>query len=86
MNTYVERNHETKAYSTAPHSPRIANSELDTDRKRWLQEYSHRLLKLWLQWQTTLGITCTYAEKIKEDLAVFYEDPLKRMFIEATYC
>ena len=84
MNTYVETSHETKECSTAPHSPRIANS--DTDKKRWLQEYSNRLLKLWLQWQTTLGVTSTYAEKIKEDLAVFYEDPLKRMFIEATYC
>ena len=38
----------------------------------------------WLQWQTPLGIAPAYAEQIERDLAAFYEDPLKRVFIETT--
>ncbi|MFC1635816.1 hypothetical protein ACFL5Z_13335 [Planctomycetota bacterium] len=52
----------------------------------WIQDHAKRILRLWSQWQTPLGIACTYAEQIREDLAEFYDDPLKRMFIETTYC
>jgi len=85
MDTYVETGCATKGYGTSSHSSRRTNAELDIRKKKWLQKYSRRLLRGWLQWQTPLGIACAYAERIKEDLAEHYEDPLKRMFIETTY-
>ena len=54
-------------------------------RDKWLQKYSQRLLRIWLRRQTPLGVACTYTAHIKEDLAEFYEDPLKKKFIETTY-
>lgn len=56
-----------------------------TARESWLQEYAGRILGHFLQWQTPLGIAPAYAGKVKSDLAEFYDDPLKRMFIEATF-
>jgi hypothetical protein len=32
-----------------------------------------------------IASACTYTAHIKEDLAEFYEDPLKKKFIETTY-
>jgi hypothetical protein len=86
MSTYVETNCETKGFSTGIHCPAKTNTESDIGKKKWIQRYSRRLLRLWLQWQTPLGVACAYTEQIKKDLATFYEDPLKRMFIETTYC
>ena len=54
-------------------------------REEWIQHYADRMLKLWLKWQTRLGVACDYVERLKADLAEFYDEPLKRMFIEATY-
>ena len=66
---------------------RVATSEEnDIARDRWIHIYSNRLLRHWLRQQTPFDITCAYTTQIKEDLADFYEDPLKRMFIETTYC
>lgn len=56
-----------------------------TEREKWTQKYAVRILKLWLRWQTPLGVAGAYATKIRNDLVEFYEDPLKRLFIEATY-
>ena len=65
---------------------KAAKSEMNnTTKDKWLQKYSHRILRLWLQRQATFGITSTYATQIEADLAEFYEDPLKRKFIETTY-
>jgi hypothetical protein len=52
---------------------------------KWLQKYSHQLLRLWLQRQTPFGVAGNYTAQIEEDLAEFYENPLKRKFIETTY-
>jgi hypothetical protein len=57
----------------------------DITREKWIHIYSLKLLKLWLQQQTPFEIACNYTAQIKEDLADFYEHPLKRRFIEATY-
>jgi hypothetical protein len=62
----------------------MANED-NTDKDKWLRKYSNRLLGLWLQQQTPFGITCSYKTQIKEDLAEFYADPLKKKFIEKTY-
>ncbi len=57
----------------------------DIAKKKWVQKYSHRLIRLWLRQQTPFGVARAYAEHIKECLTEFYEDPLKRTFIETTY-
>jgi hypothetical protein len=75
----------TKVDGTDLRYPQRANVESDIGKKKWLQEYSRRLLRLWLQWQSPLGVTSTYVEQIEEDLAKFYDEPLKRIFIETTY-
>ncbi len=51
----------------------------------WLRKYTSQMLGHWSQWQTPLGVARAYAGQIKKDLAKFYDDPLKRMFVEATY-
>ena len=69
--------------SVCSYNPQIQTSE--TDKEKWLQKYASRILTIWSQWQTPLGVTCNYTDKIKSDLVGFYDDPLKRLFIEATY-
>lgn len=86
MSTHVETICKTKRYGTISHNSERAQTELDIGKEKWLQKYSRRLLRSWHQWQTPLGVASAYAEKIRDDLAEFYDDPLKRMFIEATYC
>ena len=58
---------------------------LDKNKEKWLQKYASRILMVWSQWQSPLGITRNYTNKIKTDLVSFYDDPLKRMFIEMSY-
>jgi hypothetical protein len=43
------------------------------------------MLRLWVRWQTPLGVAPGYAARLEKDLAECYEHPLKRMFIETTY-
>lgn len=59
--------------------------ELATFKGKWVQEYADRILRQFLRWQTPLGVARTYTGKLKEELSAFYDDPLKRLFIEATY-
>jgi len=67
-------------------SQKVSQSrEIDITRDKWIHIYSLNLLRLWLQQQPPFDIAFTYTAQIKEDLADFYEDPLKRKFIEATY-
>ena len=61
------------------------NTQSNLSKRLWVQKYSHRLLKLWLRWQSPLGIARTYIEQIEKDLAKYYDEPLKRIFIEKTY-
>lgn len=60
-------------------------SQLHMCKEEWIQHYAERMLKLWLVWQTRLGVARDYVEQVKADLAELYEEPLKRMFIERTY-
>ncbi|MHC4461865.1 MAG: hypothetical protein ACYS30_10595 [Planctomycetota bacterium] len=55
------------------------------NKETWIEHYAGRMLKLWLQWQTPLGVSCDYVRQLEKDLANFYEKPLKRVFIETTY-
>ena len=61
------------------------NAQSNISKKIWVQKYSYRMLKLWLRWQSPLGIARTYIEQIEKDLAEYYDEPLKRIFIETTY-
>ena len=85
MKTYVEENSITKVSETDCHYFRKAGAESDVGKKKWLRKYSRRLLRHWLQRQTPLGVSPVYIGQIEKDLARFYDDPLKRMFIETTY-
>jgi len=85
MGTYVEASRVTKGSETVLHCPQGTNADSQVKKQQWLQKYSRRLLGQWLRRRTPLGVACGYAERIKAELAEFYEDPLKRMFIEATY-
>jgi hypothetical protein len=85
MNTYFETTCATKIAGPESRHRQKANVESDEGKRKWLQKYSRRLLRHWLRWQTPLGVTAAYVGKIEADLARFYDEPLKRMFIEATY-
>lgn len=69
----------------------IESSSLRTEqrkpqtKKEWIINYSNQIFSLWLGWQTPLGISRQYLERVKQELSEYYKDPLKRKFIEATY-
>ncbi len=54
-------------------------------KKAWVQRYADRMFSLWLRRQTCLGVTRHYMAQLRQDLARWYDEPLKKMFIEATY-
>jgi len=85
MGKQFKKGRTTKAHGAGSYNPQKNTAESDIARKNWIQKYSRRLLRLWLCRQTPLGVAGTYAEHIKKDLAEFYEDPLKKKFIETTY-
>ena len=75
--------HTDNSFDTRLHNH--PESTRDTQKEKWLQKYACRILMVWSDWQTPLGVAGAYMNKIKMDLGRFYDDPLKRMFIEATY-
>ena len=83
MITQKETSQGDNHFGTSSHDPKGPTP--DTSKEKWLQHYASRILQLWSHWQTPLGVACAYTDKIKTDLGRFYDDPLKRMFIEATY-
>jgi len=83
MITQKEISNRNKRSGSSSHDPRRPTP--DINREKWLQKYASRILMVWSQWQTPLGVACAYTDKIKMDLTRFYDDPLKRMFIETTY-
>jgi len=54
-------------------------------KEQWIQEHADHMLRLWLRWQTPLGVASDYARQLEKDLARFYDQPLTRTFIESTY-
>ena len=75
----------TKVSSTDRLHHQEVNAGLDISKERWIQKYSHRLIRHWMRWQTPLGVASAYTEQIEKDLAKFYDEPLKKIFIETTY-
>jgi hypothetical protein len=84
MNSYAEKLL-TEEHKTGSCKLRKVKSKLETSKEKWIRHYAIRMLKLWLQWQTELGISHDYLRMLRKDLAEFYEQPLKKMFIETTY-
>lgn len=83
MNTHIRTACCNEGPAARLNGPKTVVPDLEKD--NWTQKHAVRILKLWLKWETPLGVARAYASKIRSDLAEFYEDPLKRMFIEATY-
>jgi hypothetical protein len=85
MSTYTEKGHVAKGCGIGLHHPQRTQTESDIAKKKWVKEYSHRLLIHWWCQQTPFGVARTYAEHIREYLTKCYEDPLKKTFIETAY-
>ena len=54
-------------------------------KKKWIQLYAGRMIKFWSGWASPLGISRDYLAYLADSLAQFYDEPLKRAFIERTY-
>ena len=77
-----------KTNADQAHDPPRAGGRSTTGtgtKRAWVQRYADRMFALWLERQTCLGVTRQYLEQLREDLARWYDEPLKRTFIEATY-
>jgi len=83
MDTQKEISHTAISLDASPHNR--PKSMREAHREKWLQRYAYRILMVWSHRQTPLGVAGAYMHKIKMDLGRFYDDPLKRMFIETTY-
>ena len=83
MNTQTEALYTNRYLDTISHGSKEIMQ--DISKEKWLQKYAVRILNRYLHWQTPLDVASTYAARLREDLAAFYDDPLKRMFIEANY-
>ncbi len=58
----------------------------ETAKENWVAEYADRILEMWRKRQGPLGrVSEQYIEKLREDLAEDFDDPLKRELIETTY-
>jgi len=83
MSTQKETFHMNSSFDINSHDSHRPAPE--RAKEMWLQKYASRILKIWGRWQTPLGVAPAYTDRVKQDLVRFYEDPLKRMFIEASY-
>jgi len=59
--------------------------ELPNDKEMWIQKYAVRILVRFRQRRTLLTVSNTDLTRLKADLEVFYDDPVKRLSIEASY-
>ena len=55
------------------------------DRDRWIQKYAVRILIRFRKWHTPIDAANTCLVRLKQDLATLYDDPVKRLLVEATY-
>ncbi len=54
-------------------------------RTQWVREYSQRILKLWQAQENPLGVDDDYVQHLEEQLLQYFDDPLMRDLIEASY-
>jgi len=60
-------------------------TELPNDKEMWIRKYAVRILIRFRQRRTPLTVANTCLTRLKADLEVFYDDPVKRLSIEASY-
>jgi len=83
MDRYIETTNKITGSDADVH--KLNKSPHHMCKDEWIQHYAERMLKLWLVWQTRLGVAQDYVEQLKANLAELYEEPLKKVFIEKTY-
>jgi len=83
MNRHTETANRIERCDADAHKPE--KSQCHMCKEEWIQHYADRMLRLWLAWQTRLGVARDYVEQLKANLAELYEEPLKKVFIEKTY-
>ena len=59
--------------------------ELSNDKEMWIHKYAVRILFRFRQRPTLLTVSNTDLTRLKADLEVFYDDPVKKLSIEASY-
>lgn len=65
---------------------RIYNmSTVDPNKQAWVNKYAERILRVWLNLKSPLGIDGQYSKQVKHQLDEYFDDPLKRGLIETTY-
>jgi hypothetical protein len=60
-------------------------STVDATKQAWVEKYAGRILRVWRNLQSPLGIDGQYSEQVKCQLDEYFDDPLKRGLIETTY-
>jgi hypothetical protein len=60
-------------------------STVDKTKQAWINKYSDRILKVWLNLKSPLGVDGRYSRLVKDQLDEYFDDPLKRGLIETTY-
>lgn len=63
--------------------PKVA--EPPSAKETWIQKYAVRILIRFQQCQTPRGVANTCITRLKKDLEMFYDDPVKRFFVEVSF-
>ena len=59
---------------------------IEIPKEDWINDYAIRILTMWRDQQGPLGqVSNEYIEQLKEDLAEYFEETLKKELIEATF-
>ena len=59
---------------------------LATAKEDWIEKYALKILGMWQVNHTPLGgVDDGYIAKLREDLAGYFDDPLKKSLIETSY-
>ena len=61
------------------------NGDVVTSKEQWLDEYADRILKIWQNWETPLGVDDKYNLTVRKQLSEYFDDPLKKELIESSY-
>jgi hypothetical protein len=56
-----------------------------TSKEQWLDEYADRIMKIWQNWETPLGVDDDYSLTVRKQLTEYFDDPLKKELIESSY-
>ncbi len=57
----------------------------EISRRQWARKYAQKILNLWQSQQSPLGVDDGYAQHLEDQLLQYFDDPLMRDLIEATY-